>query len=159
MELGVLYFRRALELWSIKDFENSQFFLGAALHIIQDMTIPQHANIRLLDDHRQFETFVKKTHKYIDAFNVRYGAYMLESIEEYIKFNAGSAISIYKKYRNIQDDNKRFYAIARCALPLAKRTTAGAMLMFYYRIFPDEYDLIKIKNANAGETGDGSVSC
>lgn len=99
------------------------------------MTIPQHANIRLLDDHRQYETFVKRTYKYIDEFKVSKGAYLLSSIESYIRFNARIAIKIYKRYQVITDDEDRYYNITKCALPLAKRTTAGAMILFYRDIF------------------------
>lgn len=135
MELGVDYYLRALAFWKAGNFEDSLFFLGAALHIIQDMTVPQHANIRLLNNHRQYETFVKNTYKYVDVFKVDHGAYRLQSIDAYIRFNARTAIKIYKKYSVISDDEKRYYHIAKCSLPLAEKTTAGAMVMFYNNIF------------------------
>jgi len=135
MELGVDYYSKAIEFWEIGEFNKSLFYFGAALHIIQDMTIPQHANIRLLDSHRQYETFVKRTYKYVAKFQVDTGAYLLESIENYIKFNAKVALKVYKRFKNIPEDEDRYYRVARCGLPLAKRTTAGAMVMFYREIF------------------------
>lgn len=135
MELGTHYYLQARSFWKVGNFKDSLFYLGAALHLIQDMTIPQHANIRLLDNHRQYETFVKRTYKYIDVFKVDHGAYLLSSIESYIKFNARTAIKIYKKYKVISDNENRYYCITKCALPLAKRTTAGAMIMFYRDVF------------------------
>jgi Zinc dependent phospholipase C. len=110
------------------------FYLGAALHLIQDVTIPQHVNIRLLEDHRQFENFVKRTYQYVDAFQANHGAYVLSTIENYVKFNARIALKVYKRFRNIKDDEGRYYSITRCTLPLAERTTAGAMILFYNRI-------------------------
>ena len=34
-------------------------YFGAACHIVQDITIPQHAKRQLLDNHKQFENYVK----------------------------------------------------------------------------------------------------
>jgi len=135
MELGVDYYSKAIDLWKVGEFNKSLFYLGAALHIIQDMTIPQHANIKLLDSHRQYETFVKRTYKYVSKFQVDSGAYLLDSIENYIKFNARVALKVYKRFKDIPEDEDRYYRVARCGLPLAKRTTAGAMVMFYREIF------------------------
>jgi len=135
MELGVDYYSKAIEFWKVGEFNKSLFYLGAALHIIQDMTIPQHANIKLLDSHRQYETFVKRTYKYVSKFQVNSGAYLLDSIENYIKFNARVALKVYKRFKDISEDEDRYYRVARCGLPLAKRTTAGAMVMFYREIF------------------------
>jgi phospholipase C len=110
------------------------FFLGAALHLVQDVTIPQHVNIRLLEDHRQFEYFVKRTYQNVDAFQAYQKAYVMSTIENYIKFNARTALKIYKRFRNISDDESKYYRITRCTLPLAERTTAGALVMFYNNI-------------------------
>jgi len=135
LELCTEYYETALKLWEKEKYNKSLFFLGAALHIIQDMVIPQHANIRLLDNHRQYESYVKRTYDYIDDFQVENGAYILNKIDYYVKFNARVALKVYKRFKNIKDDEHRFYRITRCALPLAKRTTAGAMILFYYDIF------------------------
>lgn len=109
----------------------SFFYLGAALHLIQDVTIPQHVNIRLLEDHRQFENFVKRTYENVNAFQAYQGAYLLSSIENYIKFNARIALKIYRQFRMIKNDESRYYHITKCTLPLAEKTTAGAMVLFY----------------------------
>lgn len=135
MDLGVEYYSNAIKLWHEGKFNESLFFLGAALHIIQDMTIPQHANIRLLDNHHQYEIYVNRTYEYLDKLEVEKGTLLLESIEDYIRFNARVAIKIYKKFNMISKDEERFYRIAKCGIPLAKRTTAGAMVMFHNDIF------------------------
>ena len=125
---------RAVRLWNRKDFTESLFYLGAALHLIQDVTIPQHVNIRLLEDHRQFENFVKRTHQNVKAFQAEQGAYVLSTIENYVKFNARTALKIYKRFQNIKNAESRYYRITKCTLPLAERTTAGAMVMFYNQV-------------------------
>lgn len=131
MDLCLDYYSKAINLWGEGQHDKSFFYLGAVLHLIQDMTIPQHANIRLLDNHRQYEKYIKSTYEYTDQFKVKNGAYILYGIEKYIRFNARAAIKIYKHFRYINDDEIRFYKIAKCALPLSKRTTAGAMVTFY----------------------------
>ena len=128
------YYDKAIRYWKNGNAEKAMFYMGAALHMIQDVTIPQHVNIRLLDDHRQFETFVKRSYDTVLDFQADCGAYLLSSIENFIRFNARTALKVDKHYRHIQDDEKRFYKITHCSLPLAERTTAGAMVLFYKQI-------------------------
>lgn len=137
MDLGVNYYSKACSLWKEGEFSKSSFYFGATLHIIQDMTIPQHANIRLLDNHHQYELYVKRTYQYVNDFQVEKGTYLLDTVEEYIKFNARVAIKVYKRSKTISNEEQRYFTITRCTLPLAKKTTAGAMVMFYRDIFPD----------------------
>ena len=134
MDLGIEYYGESLKLWEMKQFNKSLFYLGAALHIIQDMTVPQHANIRLLDNHRQYEKFIITTYKYVSEFQVETGTYLLKSIEDYVRFNSRVALKVYRKFKSVKDNNERFYLICRCGLPLAERTTAGAMVMFFNEI-------------------------
>lgn len=131
MDLSLEYYQESKKLWDKMDFDKSMFYFGATLHIIQDMTIPQHANIRLLDNHHQYENFIIKTYEHLKEFKVGNGAYILDSIEYYIRFNTRVAIKIHKKYKKLEPDEDKFYKIAKCGLPLAMRTTAGAMLLFY----------------------------
>jgi phospholipase C len=131
MSFTVDYYVKAVVLFRKGEFRESLFYLGAALHLIQDVTIPQHVNVRLLDDHRQFENFVRRTYQYAEAFQAFHGAYLLSTIENYVKFNARTALKVYRRFRNVRDDESRYYRTAKCTLPLAERTTAGAMVLFY----------------------------
>lgn len=131
MDLGIEYYTGSLKLWEIKQFNQSLFYLGAALHIIQDMTVPQHANIRLLDNHKQYENYIISTYKYVSEFQVESGTYLLKSIEDYVRFNSRVALKVHRKFKSVSDNKTRFYHICRCGLPLAERTTAGAMVMFF----------------------------
>lgn len=134
LELALDYYGRAVKLWNKQDMKKSFFYLGAVLHLIQDVTIPQHVNVRLLEDHRQFENFVKRTYDNVDVFQAYQGAYLLSSIENYIRFNARIALKIYKRFRLIKNADSRYYRITKCTLPLAEKTTAGAMVLFYRQI-------------------------
>lgn len=135
MDLAIEYHDKALDLWSKRKYKDSMFYVGASLHIIQDMTVPQHANVRLLDNHRQYEMFIIRMHTQIEEYKVNSGAYLLDSIEDYVRFNARVALKIHRKFRKIKDDEIRFYRVSRCGIALAERTTAGAMVMFYNNLF------------------------
>lgn len=131
LSLALEYYKRSLEEWRQEDHDKSMFFLGATVHLIQDMTVPQHANIRLFDDHRQYENFIRRVYSYTPEFRARSGGYYLENIEEYIRFNARTALKIYNRFKEIEKDSERFYRIASYTLPLAQKTTAGCYMKFY----------------------------
>lgn len=134
MELALESHYKALKYWSMKKYKKSMFYFGATLHLIQDMTVPQHANIKLLDNHHQYEKYVSKSYDNIKEFKINSGAYILDSVEDYIRFNSRVALKIYRKFKHIKDDDERFYRTTRCSLPLATRTTAGALALFYKEI-------------------------
>ena len=131
MELTKEYHEKALSLWKEGNYKKSMFYLGAVIHLIQDMTVPQHANIRLLDNHHKYEQYVISKYKNIEEFKADKGSYILNSMEGYIKFNSRLALAIDKEFKNIDDKTERFYRTTKYALPLAMRTTAGALILFY----------------------------
>lgn len=134
LDLALEYYNDAIKSWKEGNKNISMFYFGAAIHIIQDLTIPQHANIRLLDDHRQYENYIKRTFAYMAIFKARKEPYILNSIKDYVRFNSRIAIKVYRKFKNIENDENRYYRIARCTIPLAMRTSAGAMIMFYNEV-------------------------
>jgi phospholipase C len=132
LKLALEYYSKAVGYWYMQDINTSMFYLGAAVHLVQDMTVPHHANIRLLDKHRQYENYIKRTYLNTPKFVVdRGGYYMNEGIEEFIRCNARNAIRIYKRLRYIKDDEKRYYTITKFTLPLAQKSTAGCLMRFY----------------------------
>lgn len=132
LSLAVEYYGRALSNWEIGNVDNSMFYLGAGVHLVQDMTVPQHANIRLLDNHRQYENFVKRTYQNTSSFTAESGGYYyMHTIEEVVSCNARVALKIYSRLKYIENEEKRFHTITKFILPLAQRTTAGCFLMFY----------------------------
>lgn len=134
MDLALDYYSQAITLWPTNR-NKSMFFLGAAVHIIQDMTVPQHANIKLLGNHRQYESFVKKQYMHFESYSEDLKPYILESVSKYVRFNSRLALKIYDRFKNIKEDEKRFLRTTKCTIPLAIRTSAGLMIMFYNDIF------------------------
>lgn len=133
------YYRKAISYWK-KDYKSrSMFYLGAALHITQDMTVAQHVNIRLLDNHKQYETFVKTTYDIVKEFRTSKKPIEFKHLDSYIIFNAKTSLKEYEKYKNIKDSRERYYKLTKCSLPLAQRTTAGLMIKFLKDIKYDNY--------------------
>ncbi|HHZ01901.1 MAG TPA: phospholipase, partial [Tissierellia bacterium] len=57
------YYNRAINEFLLGNKKEGMFYLGAACHLVQDVTIPQHANVRLLDNHRSFENWIIRMHR------------------------------------------------------------------------------------------------
>ena len=134
LTLAKNYYAFAISFWNSHDIKKSMFFLGAAAHLVQDMTVPQHANIKLLKEHHKFEKFVRDTfHDSPDYLVSDRGCY-LRSIEDFITHNSVCAIKVNKILSRIQDENERFSALSKYTIPLAQRTTAGLFMMFYKEV-------------------------
>ena len=140
MTLANAYYRSALNFISKDDYANGMAYFGAMCHIIQDVTIPQHAKRKLLDSHKQFETYVKLNYKKIKRFKTKEGPLVYDNISDYVESNARSALNFDYMYKDINDYKTKFYLIAFNALNLSQRSTAGCMLMFY-----DDLDMIRKK--------------
>lgn len=133
------YYARALTKFKKGDKDKAYFYLGAACHLIQDVTVPQHVNVKLLDSHRKYEQWIIKTYRHHDSFNAYDGGLYFKSIKEFIEFNANSSMRTYNKFKNELNEELRYYKITSVILKLAQRTTAGLMLKFFN-------DVRKLKN-------------
>ncbi|MPN16767.1 hypothetical protein SDC9_164113 [bioreactor metagenome] len=109
-------------------------YLGAAVHLIQDSTVPQHGDIYLLKSHRRFEQWIKAVHDSFENYAASQGGIYLENPYDYIERNAKDAIAIYRRYSLIACRRDRFYRIAGQIFPMAQRTTAGCFLNFYKEV-------------------------
>lgn len=125
------WYRYALIHWESGAIDTSMFYLGAALHLIQDSTIPQHGNINLMKNHRSYEQWIIKIHENISHYSVNDKGIYYDSPYNYINMNSKCAIEIYKRYSLIKNLKDKYYKITNVMLPLAQRTTAGCLLNFY----------------------------
>ncbi|MFA9397542.1 MAG: zinc dependent phospholipase C family protein [Clostridiaceae bacterium] len=132
------YYNKAIKLLDDKKMEDSIFYFGAACHLIQDTTVPQHVNNKLLSSHRKFELWIIS--RLMSDFSFFGGNKIIryDNIEGYIKNNSKLANETFSKYGNIKNLNEKNEAIAQIIIKQAQDTTAGFMLDFY--------DLIKGKN-------------
>lgn len=131
LTLAKNYYTFAISYWDMGEITKAMFFLGAAAHLIQDVTVPQHANIKLLKEHHKFEKFVRDTFFTTPEYLVSKKGCYLNSVEEFIRHNALSAIKANKRLSTISYEEDRFYALGKYTIPLAVRSTAGLLMTFY----------------------------
>ncbi len=130
----IIYYKRALKEYFEGNMKTSMFYLGAACHLIQDLTIPQHANVELLHNHRAYENWVIKMYNKQHQFKVTKGGIYLNSIEGYIYLNTRKALETHDKYSSIKNERTRFYKTTQVVLVMAQKTTAGLMYNFFYDV-------------------------
>ncbi len=135
LDLTMDYYNIALRLWQIGKKNDSMFYLGACVHIIQDLTISQHVKIRLLNGHRQYENYVKYTHDLVNEYVATESPICLKSPEAYVEYNAMQALRIEEWVKKIPDIKHQYYHKTLYTLPLAQRTTAGCLLLFMHDAF------------------------
>lgn len=71
------------------------FNLGATCHLIHDFTVPQHANVRLLNTYRSYENWVIKAHIHHHEFKLEEGEICLNSLNQFIHFNINEVICVF----------------------------------------------------------------
>lgn len=129
-----MYYGCALVFWDCGDKEKAMFYLGAAVHLVQDATIPQHGSVKLLKSHRKYEHWIHKVHEDFFHYSVFSGGVYFDNPFEYIDRNAKEAIEAYAKYSLIRNPSEKFFRIANRTFPLAQKTTAGCLLNFFNKV-------------------------
>lgn len=124
------YYNKAISHLELGDVPGSMFFFGAACHLIQDATVPQHVNNKLLKKHRNFELWIIGQILSGHKFQTKEGIKRCESVDEYIKTNALIANKIYFRFNNMKDKEEKYMKIASLIIKEAQMTTAGFMLDF-----------------------------
>ncbi|SKA72854.1 phospholipase C [Clostridium sp. USBA 49] len=125
------YYNKSLFYIESHQLDKAMFFLGAACHLIQDMTVPHHVNNKLLNNHRSFEIWVIKRFMSDYSFFVDKGILRYKNLDDYIKSNAFIANNIYLKYMNITNKEERYKKIAEVIIKEAQNSTAGFLLDYY----------------------------
>lgn len=128
------YYNKANIYLELGDIKKAMFFFGAACHLMQDSTVPQHANNKLLKHHRKFELWIISKIAMGHHFEVVKGIKTYKSIDEYIKNNALMANKTYLKYVNTRNIDERYMKVASAIIQEAQITTAGFMLDFYEKL-------------------------
>lgn len=128
------YYQCALVHWDGGDKEKALFYLGAAVHLIQDATIPQHGSVNLLKSHRKFEQWIIGVHDNFTHYAITSEGIYLKSAYDYIDSNSKCAIHAYRRYSPIKNDADKYFKIANIILPLAQKSTAGCLHNFYQAI-------------------------
>ncbi|MEG0371211.1 MAG: zinc dependent phospholipase C family protein, partial [Clostridium sp.] len=141
-----LYYTKALNAYFKGNIKDAMFFLGASNHLIQDMAVPQHVNIKLLDKHRKYEVWVIDNYKRHNSFKSFKDGIYLNSIKEFIDYNSKSSLKTYDENEVEISINKKFYNITLVQINLAQKTTAGMMMKFFRDIIKIKRDIIEKEN-------------
>lgn len=128
------YYASALKYVEAGDVAEGIFYFGAACHLVQDTTVPQHVNNKLLKNHRKFELWIISKLMTDFSFVEQKDIIEYNTLDEYIKNNAVLANNTYIKYINIEQMEERYHKIATIIIKEAQKTTAGLMLNFYNEI-------------------------
>lgn len=128
------YYNMSICYLKAGDKRKSLFYFGAACHIIQDSTVPQHVNNRLLKKHRNFEMWIIQ--KFLSGYRFMKADELIrsDSMKDYIRKNAVVANKVYNKYAKVRDKESRYLTISNYIIYQAQMSTAGLM-MDYYEIY------------------------
>lgn len=131
LTLAKKYYNGALEQYKIGNYSKCMFLFGAAIHLVQDLAVPQHAKGTVLDNHVQFEGYMRINYKKVKKFKSQNPPIILENIQQYLDYNGITAIEVDHRYRNIKDLKKKFLLIGTECITLAQESSAGIMITFY----------------------------
>lgn len=107
----------------LKGFYESSLFMACQTS--------EHANVKLLNNHRSYEKWVINAYNHHDEFKIDACGIYLNSLKYYIYFNSKRAINTYNRYSYLKNQQLKFYRITSIILKMAQRTTAGLMFKFF----------------------------
>ena len=125
------YYKKAIFYNNPLEVERAVFYFGAACHLIQDSTVPQHVNNKLLKSHRKFELWIISKFMSDYSFFAESGIIRYKKLDDYIINNSLMANNTYLKYIDVRYREERYSEISSRIIKEAQRTTAGVMLDFY----------------------------
>ena len=128
------YYKTALKFIEAGDIKQALFYFGAACHLVQDATVPQHVNNKLLKSHRNFELWIISKLMSDYSFPIFNEIIEQDNVENYIKTNALFANKTYINCANVVNREEKYNKISVLIVQRAQKTTAGLMLNFYNEI-------------------------
>lgn len=118
------YFNKAVTACQ-QNIPKGMFYLGAAIHLVQDMCVPHHAVGAIFDGHQEFERWTGKNLHY---FNTKQsGIYMpFTHPNQWIVYNVARSSSYYSLVsKGKRCSEESYFEAAGKLLPLTVYTTAG----------------------------------
>jgi phospholipase C len=122
------HWQKALKSWRIGKYERAFFYLGAAVHLVQDLCVPHHAKGILLDGHQEYEDWAEaNSYKYRvwDEGIYYFGQHRFEWIQSNAEL-ADGFMYLVSSGASQKDYNQATLVL----LPQAQRTTAGFIAYF-----------------------------
>lgn len=123
-----LLFEKALGLWKQGNKKKSLFFLGAAVHLVQDLCVPHHARCVAFCGHQEYERWAQE-----NCHNFAVGSDGLYNVAttpgDWVEYNAKISRNYFPYVSNVCSITSYNMATG-VLLPLAQRTTAGFFAHF-----------------------------
>lgn len=123
------HWQKALWYWRAGRYERAFHYLGAAVHLVQDLCVPHHAMGLLFDGHQEYEDWAEANcYKYQvwDSGIYESG----KTCCDWVKSNAEAAEKFMPLVREGAPEVDYHRATA-VLLPLAQRSTAGFIACFF----------------------------
>lgn len=123
-----VYWNKAVKYWHGHNFEKAFFYLGAAIHLVQDACVPHHAMGVLFEGHQEYEDWAEANR---DGYRVQdQGIYELGKYPaDWLRANAIAAIKNFHLVRADAGEH-RYHRATQTLLPRAQRVTAGFLHYF-----------------------------
>jgi phospholipase C len=125
------YYKKAECYIKAERMNKAIFYLGAACHLVQDATVPQHVNNKLLKSHRKYELWIISRlfsdYAYLNFKDIK----RYNTLQEYVQNNSSIANETHLKYSDIESTDERYSEVSKILIKEAQSTTAGVLLDFY----------------------------
>ncbi len=123
------YYGQAFHRARQGDCAKAAFFLGAAVHLVQDLCVPHHARARVLAGHKQYESWVQANcQRYaVDAEGIYQDSHLAHTL---LLKNAVVAADLLT-WVEADAGELSYHNATAILLPQAQRATAGLLLQFF----------------------------
>jgi len=117
------YFNKAFTFFP-NNVDKGMFFLGAALHLIQDMCVPHHSLGILFDGHKEFETWATQNWVKFPASSGKYLPFSHPA--QWIDYNASISGPLYPLVSLVEGcSEESYHKASKILIPLTIATSAG----------------------------------
>lgn len=123
------YYQRALACWHRGRKDLAFFYLGAAVHLVQNLCVPYHACGVAFNGHQKYEAWAQE---HCGLFRVNSGGYyqVASYAGDWVYANAYLSREYYPRICI----REQYHEVTRVLLDLAQRTTAGFFTYFLSRV-------------------------
>lgn len=117
------------------NLENALFYIGSALHLIQDLCVPHHALGHLLKGHSEYENWVLKHYSTFTVFEG--GSYSYTNPMDILHHNALTSTEYSEVIFNPTEKNK--VEATEDLLDLAQTSSANFLYIIFKNIIPLDF--------------------
>ena len=126
----LMYLEKAKFSFNRSALEETLFYVGAALHIIQDLCVPHHALGYLLKGHTEYENWVIENYSSFSTLDE--GIYSFNTPMEVLNYNSLTSLDYSEIVYNTCYGNN--IEATKTLLSLAQRTSAGFLDLVFNKI-------------------------